>query len=362
MNLDASSRQRCRPEPAPGSFDRIDLLCACGLSLVCLVMFFWGLGSYGIIDPGDGYFCEGAREMIELGDYVRPHLNYQVYFSKPILIYWLIASAYHVFGISEFAARFWPAALSTGLALSIYWLGRCAFSRRTGLLAGLVFASSPLVVTFARLSLVDAPLTCFVGLSVIALLMTTVLGSRRWWPVLYIAMGLSMLTKGPVGVVLVAGAFAVFLFVRRPGRRTLIRPLQGEPGQVSFYQEFKPSVMFYLKRPVDTFFSPDQLALAGTGGLEGVPGGPAVTPLYILAGKGGIKPLLAVHRDQLKLIDRKGPWHLFQAEGLTLRKLPTLEEAFRKRMQMTSGKFTWGALPFAGGSARPLISGSEQPQ
>lgn len=610
MNLDASSRQRCWPEAASGSFDRIDLLCACGLFIVCLVMFFWGLGSYGIIDPGDGYFCEGAREMIELGDYVRPHLNYQVYFSKPVLIYWLIASAYHVFGISEFAARFWPAALSTGLAQSIYWLGRCAFSRKTGLLAGIVFASSPLVVTFARLSLVDAPLTCFVGLAVVAFVMTTVLGSRRWWPVFYIAMGLSMLTKGPVAIVLLAGAFALFLFVRRPSlttirqwlarlhiipgslifvalvapwhlavaratdglfltvfylyenvarfqghvnhehpelwyylgvlaygffpwvvflppalanvfkarrfsgdlgrsgadtlvflacfvlvvlgffavsaakvqtyilpafpalsllvaavldrwlrnavaprwltaataglaalalcaaagapvlafflqgltvwagwnavlaglligvgwtgsflclrrRRTavalclfvattvagcaltsraafevgyrlrnaslhaLIRPLQGQPGQVAFYQEFKPSVMFYLERPVDTFFSPDQLEATGTRTRENSPGGAAGTPLYILAGKAGISSLLAVHGRRLKLIDRKGPWHLFLAEGLAVRKLPTLEEAFRKRMQMSSGQFTWGALPFAGGSARPRLSGSE---
>ena len=237
MNLDASFRQGCRPEPAPGSFDRIDLFCACGLFFVCLVMFFWDLGSFGIIDPGDGYFSEGAREMIELGDYVRPHLNYQVYFSKPILMYWLIASAYHVFGISEFAARFWPAALSTGLALSIYWLGRCAFSRKTGLLAGLVFASSPLVVTFARLSLVDAPLMCFVGLAMLAFVMTTVLGSRRWWPVLYVAMGLSLLTKGPVGVVLLAGAFAVFLLVRRPCRRTIkqwLARLRIIPGSLIF--------------------------------------------------------------------------------------------------------------------------------
>src|SRR5581483_406286 len=64
------------------------------LLVACAFLFFLGLGSYGLIDPGDGYFSEAAREMIETGDYVTPRLNYQIYFSKPILIYWLISSAF----------------------------------------------------------------------------------------------------------------------------------------------------------------------------------------------------------------------------------------------------------------------------
>ena len=32
--------------------------------LACLAVFFVGLGASGFIDPGDGYYTEGAREMI----------------------------------------------------------------------------------------------------------------------------------------------------------------------------------------------------------------------------------------------------------------------------------------------------------
>ncbi len=198
-----------------------DLACIGLLAVVCAAMFFLGLGSVGIIDPGDGYYSEGAREMIESGDYVTPRLNYQMYCAKPILIYWLIASAYHVFGVNEFAARFWSALLATGLVVAIYWLGRCMFNRKTGLLAGLILASSPLVVTFARLSVVVLPMTCFIGLALVALSMTVVAGSRRWWPVLYVALGLSVLTKGPVGVGLITASFALFLLVRRPSAELL---------------------------------------------------------------------------------------------------------------------------------------------
>src|SRR5262249_16383201 len=160
-------------------------------------------------------------------------LNYQIYFSKPILIYWLIASAYHVFGISEFAGRFWSAVLTTVLVLATYWLGRCILNRKSGLLAGLILSSSPLVVTFAKLSLVDAPFTAFIGLSLIALTMTVAVGSRRWWPVFYAALGLSILTKGPVGVVLLGLACLGFVIIRRPSFNTIkkwwgrLQPLWG---------------------------------------------------------------------------------------------------------------------------------------
>jgi hypothetical protein len=46
-------------------------------SLVLLgsLLFFPGLGSYGIIDPSDGLYSEGAREMVESGNYIT-YLSY----------------------------------------------------------------------------------------------------------------------------------------------------------------------------------------------------------------------------------------------------------------------------------------------
>ena len=189
------------------------------------------LGSFGIIDPGDGYFAEASREMLERGDFVTPHLNYQIYFSKPILIYWLISSAYYAFGVSEMAARLWPAALATALVISTYWVTRCLAGARAGLLAGLILVSSPLVVTFARLSMVDMPFTSFLGIAVCALVMTVVVGSRRWWPVIYAALALSVLTKGPAGLVLFGLGVLAFLAVGRPSKQRLIGWIkQLEPG------------------------------------------------------------------------------------------------------------------------------------
>jgi 4-amino-4-deoxy-L-arabinose transferase-like glycosyltransferase len=192
-----------------------DRACALILLLSCWLLFFAWLGSSGFIDPGDGYFSEASREMIEYNDYITPHLNYQVYFSKPILIYWLIISAYKVFGVSEFAARFWSAALATAMVSAAFWTIRCLAGRRAGLLAGLILASSPLVVTFARMSLTDMAFSSFLSIAVCALVMTLVVGSNRWWPVIYAALGLAALTKGPAALALCGLAMAAYFLLHR---------------------------------------------------------------------------------------------------------------------------------------------------
>ncbi|HEY9789897.1 MAG TPA: glycosyltransferase family 39 protein [Candidatus Obscuribacterales bacterium] len=172
------------------------------LFVACLALFFLALGSWGFIDPGDGYFSEASREMIERGDYIVPHLNYQIYFSKPILIYWLIIGAYKVFGINEFAARFWSAALATVCVLVTYWTTRCIWNRQAALFAGLALATSPLVVTFARMSLIDMGFAALLGIALCSTAMTLCTESRKWWPVIYISLALAVLDKGPAAAVL----------------------------------------------------------------------------------------------------------------------------------------------------------------
>ena len=39
----------------------------------------------------EGRYAEIAREMLELKDWLSPHVNYVLYFEKPPLMYWLTA-------------------------------------------------------------------------------------------------------------------------------------------------------------------------------------------------------------------------------------------------------------------------------
>ena len=81
-------------------------------------------------------WAEIAREMILSGDYLHPALNWQIYFDKPQLSYWLIVPFMAVLGAEELAARI-PSALAALVALyGTIELGKSLYDRRTGLLAG----------------------------------------------------------------------------------------------------------------------------------------------------------------------------------------------------------------------------------
>ena len=90
------------------------------LAAVCLLGFFAALGSFHLIDVDEPRYAGAAREMMAGGDWLTPHFNSVVRFDKPVLFYWLIALAYGIFGINEFAARFWSAALASGLVFFLY--------------------------------------------------------------------------------------------------------------------------------------------------------------------------------------------------------------------------------------------------
>jgi len=182
------------------------------LGLVSFLTFFAGLGRGAIGDSDEAFYAEASREMIASGDWLTPHYNYEVRFQKPILFYWLVATAYKAAGVGEAAARI-PAALAgLGLVIVTYLVGRRWFDAGTGFFAGTVVATSFGYFSIGRLSLPDLPLAFFIAVatwgliegmgSPIATTTTPVARRRLWLAVAGVMMGLGLLTKGPVGVAL----------------------------------------------------------------------------------------------------------------------------------------------------------------
>ena len=59
--------------------------------LVCgIIIFFFGLGSTGLVDETPPLFAAAARAMSESGDWLTPKVNGIFRFDKPPLIYWLM--------------------------------------------------------------------------------------------------------------------------------------------------------------------------------------------------------------------------------------------------------------------------------
>jgi 4-amino-4-deoxy-L-arabinose transferase-like glycosyltransferase len=176
-------------------------------------LFLLNLGAPALWDIDEGRNASAALAMRESGDWIKPTFNGELRSHKPALIYWLQVIAYDCFGVNEFAARL-PSALAAILTVLLaYELGRHMFNASTGLISGLILASSTLFCASAHFANPDALLlTCTTAT---LLLVWYGIGSetpsRKWLAAAGITAGLAVLAKGPVGVVLPAAVVGLFL-------------------------------------------------------------------------------------------------------------------------------------------------------
>jgi 4-amino-4-deoxy-L-arabinose transferase-like glycosyltransferase len=175
------------------------------LMLASASLFFLPLGTHALWNSDEGRYAEIAREMLELKDWISPHLNYVLYFEKPPLMYWLTAASFAVFGQNEFAARFWSALFGLLTVGVTYLLGKRWKDDQTGLFAGSILATSFLFFALTQYLVLDMALTFWMTLALYA--SARILGERapehvrRPTYILALAMAGGVLTKGLIGMV-----------------------------------------------------------------------------------------------------------------------------------------------------------------
>lgn len=205
------------------------------IALVAGIVIFTNLGTPRLWDDDEPRNAQCAYEMYEAGNWVVPTFNGGLRTDKPILLYWFMLLAYHVFGPSEFSARLPSALCGIGTALLTFHLGRRLFNDRVGLWAGLLVSSSLWFVVASRAATPDGLLIFFSTLSLwlyvrgaFPLEADSSLaqsGAYRGIPqsgwtfvFVYAAMAMAVLAKGPIGVLLpgsVIGCFVLCMNTRR---------------------------------------------------------------------------------------------------------------------------------------------------
>jgi 4-amino-4-deoxy-L-arabinose transferase-like glycosyltransferase len=187
------------------------LLCIAILSLFPL------LGSAPLFDEDEGFYAEASREMLENGNYLTAHINGAPQYDKPILIYWLQAGSFRIFGQNEFAARF-PSALATFLwMLAIYRFTRRHTGPQSGFLSALFFISAIQVTITGKAAIVDSALNLFMTLCLFDLYEYTQNHKRRIYTAAVFA-GLGFLAKGPVAVVIPFAVSLIYCLVQKQFR------------------------------------------------------------------------------------------------------------------------------------------------
>jgi hypothetical protein len=210
------------------------------LLLVAGLLFFAGLGRLPLLEPDEGRNAEVAREMLLSGDWITPHFNNLPYLDKPVAFFWLVAAAFRLLGVSEWTARL-PSALMGLATLLLTWhLARRMFGNSTALRAGVVVATCPLVIAFARLVIFDMTLACLVTLAMLSFWSADSGGYNRPWCdiLMFLAMGLATITKGPVGFLLPLLSIVTFQAMR--GRLAELKRLRWSLGMAAFLASVLP--------------------------------------------------------------------------------------------------------------------------
>ena len=132
-----------------------------GLPALTLFTFFFLLGSRSLNEPDEGRYSEIAREMIETGNWLVPHLWYLPHLDKPPMTYWLVAASMKLFGQNEWAARLPVALASVSGVWAVFLLGCSMGGRRAGFWSAVILQSSLLYFAMARMLTPDIFLAQF---------------------------------------------------------------------------------------------------------------------------------------------------------------------------------------------------------
>ena len=194
-----------------------DYFCVAILLILAYVLFFHQLNGVGFLGPDEPRYASVAREMLESGDYVTPRLMGEDWFEKPVLMYWLAAVGYAIFGIGETGARLPSAVAATLSVLALFWCGRRIYSRGVGMAAALILATSVGTLGLGRAASMDmllaSALTCALAFFLVGQNSEDP-SRRRYFYFFYVSLGVGALAKGPIAVLLPAVALGVFLIWR----------------------------------------------------------------------------------------------------------------------------------------------------
>ena len=178
------------------------------LAFLAALFFIPFLGGVHLFDWDEINFAECAREMLLTGDYLRPQIDYEPFWEKPPLFFWMQALSMKAFGINEFAARFPNALCGIITVLLAYHLGRKLHDRHFGWIWALAWMGSILPHLYFRSGIIDPWFNLLIFLGLYGFIafrwqFFTLKGSPGFWNyykyLLFggIFLGLAILTKGP---------------------------------------------------------------------------------------------------------------------------------------------------------------------
>lgn len=235
-----------------------DLFTFFGLCIIFYFIFFFGIGSYSLMDIDETRYASMAHDMFRSKDFMTLYLNGEYFFEKPPLYFWLECLSFGLFGkVTEFTVRF-PCALMGALSCFIvYFVGRKVVSGRYGLFSALILAGSTEFFILSKFAILDIVL-CFCTTFAIFFGFMTLFckeqNKKYFWWLFYIFSGLAVLAKGIPGFVLPFGTL-FFSYITAKKFKELFKPSYFIVGTIIFLAIVTPWHIAMLQKHDPLFFN-----------------------------------------------------------------------------------------------------------
>jgi len=181
------------------------------LVLLSCILFPIAIGSVHLFDWDEVNFAEIAREMIVNKNYLNVQINYQPFWEKPPLLFWLQALSMKIFGVNEFASRFPNVLIGISSIMTLFYMGKKFISDKFAFIWALSYLGSILPHFYFKTGIIDPLFNFFIFLSLYFIYLYQVNYQKKPLLLASILVGLAVLTKGPVAILIVL--LVVFFFV-----------------------------------------------------------------------------------------------------------------------------------------------------
>ncbi len=193
------------------------------------VFFLWlavillGFNAYiSLWDQDEAAYAGFARRMLETGNYLIPDFDWSFIHRKPPFHFWSIALAYKIFGINEFAVRFFPSLAVWLSVFLLYYKGKKLLDEQTAFRAAVIMGTSVFIVMLGKMAVTDAWMLLFYTLAGLSLREYLKYGNKKSLAIFYVAFALALLVKGPPMLVF-GGMLFLLLLVFWPGKKAVIQ-------------------------------------------------------------------------------------------------------------------------------------------
>ncbi len=172
--------------------------------LAGIILYIPFIGGVSLFDWDEINFAEISREMIVSGDYLNIQMDFQPFFEKPPFFFWAQVVCMKTFGINEFAARLPNALVGIITLVLLFKVGAKWIDKRFGVFWAISYMGSILPALYHKSGIIDPWFNLFIFGGLIA----WVEGTRskhatKWFLISGLLSGLAVLTKGPVGPLLI---------------------------------------------------------------------------------------------------------------------------------------------------------------